>query len=700
MDKLGKIIKSSYKWSVAVITFAVSVYLLILNVISTSYTTADSFELNYYCSDMFVITLASIILIFVAGKLLINKTTLLKKIDSLDYKKTRKIILLAICLMGSFWSLSLNLSARVDQLYIQQAVYSSAWGNFESFKSSGYMDLYPNQAGFFIISCLISKVFGTYNYLAFGIINSICLALFYKELSDIGHVFKMKDREKLALLLSGVLFTPLIMYSAFVYGTIIGIYFAALSMRLMIQYMNQKTGAYKAVLSLVFMVISISAKSNYLIFMVALAIYVIVKALSGSPKDRVKSLWAIGLIVAYFMATSVPILILQKVSGEPYNQGASSWSWIAMGMQENSQNYAGGFNGFNEDTYRYTNYMSEPQSEIAKEEIKISLNQFASNPTYALNFYTRKTIHQWADPAYKGYYLVQALDRGRNMAPLSYALMTPQAQNVFIKFLDVFQVLIYLGTASFIWTKRKDSNFAQWMLFPMTFIGGFLFHIIWEAKSEYSISYFVMLLPVGILGFIELMKAICATDGKKLKASLSKLNNQTLTWTSSFTLVLCALILVFAEILGLGTLRNQFREDNRIYGEYVKSGYKNTWGALDSGIYQLKSDDSDYVLGSGKVRVVTVNGISRIQNTEDETYLTVRYMGKKNTNIYFESYMPGNTQEFRILDGGDNKVYILYGEYHVLVLKDGEITLEPQYGSKHISYREPVSNELWTISEG
>lgn len=34
------------------------------------------------------------------------------------------------------------------------------------------------------------------------------------------------------------------------------------------------------------------------------------------------------------------------------------------------------------------------------------------------------------------------------------------------------------------------------LLLPMIFIGGFIFHLFWEAKGQYTITYFVLLIPL------------------------------------------------------------------------------------------------------------------------------------------------------------------------------------------------------------
>lgn len=46
--------------------------------------------------------------------------------------------------------------------------------------------------------------------------------------------------------------------------------------------------------------------------------------------------------------------------------------------------------------------------------------------------------------------------------------------------------------------------------FVMNIFGGFLFHMLWEAKARYILGYFVLLLPLAAFGLNEILKK---TDG-------------------------------------------------------------------------------------------------------------------------------------------------------------------------------------------
>ena len=44
----------------------------------------------------------------------------------------------------------------------------------------------------------------------------------------------------------------------------------------------------------------------------------------------------------------------------------------------------------------------------------------------------------------------------------------------------------------------------------VTVFGGFLFHMLWEAKGRYILPYFVMMLPMAAVGLAELTERVSA----------------------------------------------------------------------------------------------------------------------------------------------------------------------------------------------
>ena len=164
-----------YRNIISVISFALSIYILILNLFCTCFTTADRFQMNYFSGDIVIFNLLAIALAL-TGVIFCDRI----KISEFANKHFTllKIILLAlIAVIGVVFSLSCGLGTTADQLNVQVSVADLRNGNTELFRPAGYMDIYPNQYGLALLSYLSSFAVGTYNYTFFRLVNVLCLVL-------------------------------------------------------------------------------------------------------------------------------------------------------------------------------------------------------------------------------------------------------------------------------------------------------------------------------------------------------------------------------------------------------------------------------------------------------------------------------------------------------------------------------------------
>ena len=71
------------------------------------------------------------------------------------------------------------------------------------------------------------------------------------------------------------------------------------------------------------------------------------------------------------------------------------------------------------------------------------------------------------------------------------------------KLIEIYQkaltILIYGGALIAIIKNRKNLNNELILLFTI-FIGGMLFHTLWEMKSRYTLPYVIMLIPISAIG--------------------------------------------------------------------------------------------------------------------------------------------------------------------------------------------------------
>ena len=150
-----------------------------------------------------------------------------------------------------------------------------------------------------------------------------------------------------------------------------------------------------------------------------------------------------------------------------------------------------------------------------KEMLKERTRYLINNPIYTVAFYLEKDSSMWAETTFGAVrynFSEQFGDNKYNNIELDNFLK--DTNNYVLLYQKALVLLIFVFSAIVIIQKRK--NLSNEVLLLLTiFIGGFLFHNIWEAKSRYIIPYIIALIPIAS---IEIEK-IKVTISKKIKRS-------------------------------------------------------------------------------------------------------------------------------------------------------------------------------------
>ncbi|MBO4408802.1 MAG: hypothetical protein J5786_05970 [Clostridiales bacterium] len=687
MNKGNKLI-SFYKGTVTALFFMFASGLLILNFITTSKVTGDLYSRYFYCTDNFIVNIAGIMILSALAVFLARDGRLGAFIEKLDYKKTSRILTALIFVEGAVWVFASGRDPAFDGLIIQRAVFEQSFGEYSYFDPGSYMEIYPNQAGLYLMSILFSKIFGVMNFRALGITDALFIALSYRSLSEIAGLWGMDKTKKISILFAGVIFFPFFLYTTFIYGFIPGLFFAVKSTELMVRYQMGEKKIILPVLSVIMMLLATAAKNNFAIFGIGLAIYVFIKFLRSKKKTDI--LFAILLIAVYFAATVFPVMIVRNISGKAFDQGTSPLGFVVMGLSGNSQNLAGGYDGYNPLSYVDAGCNTEVHKEMASQKIGEILDDYAKDPLKALNFMTRKMIHQWSDPIYRSFRYNQFFEYDSSMSPWAYAFLKPKVQNVLTGFMDFFQLAVYAGCVVFIFNFKKIENIEEKLLFPMIFIGGFLFHIAWEGDSRYALPYFFILFPVAAEGLSIFIASLGSLSVKGIKDRLKAANSK-VSFDSTTALGLCLIPVMLLSLFGLLPMRVQFSQDNADYKEYLSKTDMSYFGLLSDGKYEI-SDSEGRLLGGEPLEIISVNGVVKIKHSSGK-YLTATAEGK----AVFEYVKPDRSQEFTLLGRGGDKLLILASSNRVLNAADDGTEVEDAVDD--IFWEEIKDSEIWTFKE-
>ena len=490
--------------------FAAILFLLCLFAgCSTSYIVADASERTLFVADHMSRNLAAVIglLAILAA---VRKVTGIKNFckaveeDEHLFLKYRNLLLAGGFLIAVWWVIATQYHIGADQAQVQKAVVLLHQEDYSMFEPGGYLAKYPNQLGLVWISYLFSFLFGSSNYIGFQLCNALGLLVIYKELAKISAHCGLSRMMQLTVIGLGILFVPLTLYTSFVYGNLLGLACALAAISREMAYVKSQKKI-DLILSGILIAIAIQLKSNYLIFLIGMVIY---GAMEGLNNKKLQMVWIpVMLIVCYLGSAMAVKLVTEHVTGYPVDAGASAWSWIAMGLQEGKR-APGWYNGYNSGSYINSEFDPVLQAMDAKDRIRQSLETFSGDKWGALEFFTKKTASQWNNPTFQGFWNIQVRSSEVMQSQWLIHMTDAIGAHQWTGFLNLFQFVILAGALMYTWGERSGRKKLQTSVLAMIFLGGFAFHLIWEAKCQYTISYFVLLFPYAVAGFHDMSEKI------------------------------------------------------------------------------------------------------------------------------------------------------------------------------------------------
>ena len=390
-----------------------------------------------------------------------------------------------------------------DQEYVVEAAARLNQHIYSDFDRGGYLFRYPSQMGTVFYFQMLSFVFGSRNHIAFQFVNCFLIAItYYLFMKIAGILWEQKNNHtcEIGTAFMGILFAPYLLYATFLYGTVVGMTFALLSFYMMLRY-EQKPAFYRLLLCGLSMGIAIVFKSNYMIFMIAQLVYLMLVIVSKCRKGFKKILPQLTIAAALLAFTFVGQVgvnaYMVSVNGQDNVEGIPLIAWVAMGLQDGKM-APGWYNGYNDGVYRSNGYDHEKASAAAATEIKRIVSGYTEDIPTSISFFIKKISSQWNNPTFQSLWIIDDRDGSDNLSWLLHG----NGRYMFIFWANLLQTWILTGTFLYAVRRFKKSSITE-ILLPITFVGGFIFHIFWEAKCLYAILYFPLLLPLCVCGFAE-----------------------------------------------------------------------------------------------------------------------------------------------------------------------------------------------------
>ena len=436
---------------------------------------------------------------------------------------------------------------RADAKFCFEAAVGFLNNDYSSLERGGYLFENAHQIGFVLYEMLLAHISQDIRFVYFiNLVLTLANNLLIIRLTSI-MTGENEEAIKLASLLS-LIFLPQLYFILFGYNQTISITLMLLSCVMMGRFLRQH-----GIPSMLFMIVTaylaVCVRGNASIFIIAECIIILLHYLrrkaaaekelqkryedpdyrhSNEPvpaprRNRLCLAAVILLLIAMVLSGPAMRLAGERVTGQEMPQQLPKHMWIAMGMQGGDL-APGWYNGYIYRTYRNNDYNMALTSEMAKHEISDRIQVFAGNPGLMLFFYSQKIISTWCEPTFESIWSGPLEDMNQHIdGKLLHELYTGgKPYSVYCNYCALIDLPLYIGASigafalltGLIRPRTKNRNkkdrrskvlspaCLDMLLFPALFlIGGFLFHILWETKSQYAMVYIYMLIPLTSFGY-------------------------------------------------------------------------------------------------------------------------------------------------------------------------------------------------------
>lgn len=456
---------------------------------------------------------------------------------------------------------------KFDQKHVVDAAAALNAHDYSDFEVGGYLFIFPFQMGIVMYFQVLSRMFGSLNYIAFELVNAVWIVLCYWLYMKIaGMLWDKEHRCKTQTAVLCLLFVPFILYATFLYGTVVGMAFALLSLYNVLLY-EENPKIHYLLIAGVSIGLATVFKSNYMVYMIAELIFIVLKILADRGCERRKTYARLLLMLIIIVCFGIGrFSVSQSIRSANQGQevkGIPMMAWVVMGLQD-GKCAPGWYNAYNNTVYERNDYDYDKTQEAVLDDLKSRVKGMMSRPLETTGFFVKKASAQWNNPTFQSLWILE--NRSERETPIW--ILQEKGRAVYTFLANLLQTWILAGAFLYAVLRFKKSSMEE-MILPMTFIGGFVFHLFWEAEGLYAILYFPLLLPLCVCGYREWAKWLYArrtemmTDGWKSPAGV-RLRMKICT-AAVVVVVVCALsyTTIFAKLFA----RN---DDTGVFNTYTQ----------------------------------------------------------------------------------------------------------------------------------
>ncbi|MCD8326458.1 MAG: glycosyltransferase family 39 protein [Lachnospiraceae bacterium] len=464
----------------------------------TGYNKDTSYEMIFFREDSPAGNLAGL---FAALVLVFGTVFLWRCLRQKLRIKMDTMALFVSILMGAvsvWWVVSTNTAPRDDQALLCSYARFFNEGDFSGLGRGEYVGIYRQQLGMITLLRVLFFFFGAGNYRSFQYLSAVLAGfLVYFGYRIVRELAGEEQTAGMIYLLLMLCCIPMYVYVPFVYGDLISCVFLFLAAWMLLSGLREFSWK-KAMVCGLAAGLSVQLRQNCLIVIIAFALVLLIKLLSIRKRE---ALILFCSLMAGVLLTGGMVSAIYHDKIPEDSESMPVLLHIAMGTMWDREN-PGWYDFYNLETFETAGYDAAAASEAARETIRDFVVSSVENPAYAADFYYNKMIAQWEAPMYQCLVMNNVIvgEQGRIAASLYRGRLSQLAE----AFMNIFQLLVYGAILILLFFKRKEWCGIEKYVLLIAVFGGFLFSMIWEAKTRYVLPYMLCMIPYAAVGLAGL----------------------------------------------------------------------------------------------------------------------------------------------------------------------------------------------------
>lgn len=474
-------------------------FLFLMILTYNSFFSTTIFKENWNESTQFIADNPFSILIFIMKVLFI--IILISKFIKFNKNNDKNILFICMfvaVLVSLFFMLLLHQEPLADQATVLN--YASRLNEDLTFalKKGTYLATYPNNLGMTWILQQLLYWFNDYASLAFLIINVIAVGFIVKMLHDITDILFNNYKTNIITTILVTLFTPLMLYVTFLYGNLLSMVLSLIALKYSIKF-YQKCNFLNCIIGAISILLAIITKQNSLIILVAI---IILNLCALLKKLNVKFIFSILIIcLSYTLGMNYFYSYYEDNYHLDRNHAFPMVSFVEMGISDNGNLGPGWYDSNLLRRFGSYNYDTKKMIESSLDNIDQRIEEFKKDNNMLFDFAYSKFVSQWNDPTFQSIWIQRSNTVANNIygnsdikSEFANDLLVGKNQEKYIDYMNYMHAIISLGALLYVILRIKRHEIDTLILLVCV-LGGFIFHMFWEAKGQYTLSYFILLIP-------------------------------------------------------------------------------------------------------------------------------------------------------------------------------------------------------------